>query len=184
MKYTYMPTFPAPLDPTVTIHSQGNGSSGTGGTWGSMSGKTLNVTVPSSATPGDTYQVTLRATTTDPTQILDIKILFTIAESASASGSQSNIVLGTAVDFTPTVSGMGTFTWAVTSGKTLPAGLSVNASTGKITGTPTNLGEQVVYLTATSSYGEPTDLVVTFNVVPQLTITNEPSSGAIIYVIS
>lgn len=183
MKYTYTPTFPSDLNPTVTIKTQGVGASGTGGTWGSMSGKTLTVNVPAGTTAGSTYQVTLLATTTNPTQSVEIPILFNIAASASASGTQANIVTGTAINFTPTVTGMGTFTWAVTSGKTLPAGLSLNASTGKVTGTPTGMGAQTINLTATSSYGEKANLTVTFTIVNKLVATNTPTDGAIIYAV-
>ena len=181
MRYTYTPTFPSDLNPTVTIKTQGVGASGTGGTWGSMSGKTLTVNVPANATPGSNYQVTLCATTTDPAQTLDIPILFTVASSMSATGSQSNIVTGSSINFTPSVSGMGTFTWSVTSGKTLPAGLSLDTATGKVTGKPTGMGEQTIHLTATSSYGESTNLSVTFTIVSKLVATNDPTAGAIIY---
>lgn len=183
MKYTYTPTFPSDLNPTVTIKTQGVGASGTNGTWGSMSGKTLTVIVPAGTTAGSTYQVTLLATTTNPSQSVEIPILFNIAASASASGSQANIVTGTAINFTPTVTGMGTFTWTVTSGKTLPDGLSLNASTGKVTGTPTGIGAKTINLTATSSYGEKVNLTVNFTIFNKLVPSNSPTDGAITYVV-
>lgn len=181
MKYTYTPTFPADLNPTVTIASQGVGESGTEGSWGSLSGKTLTVTIPQGASVGSKYQVTLRATTTDPAQSVDIPILFNIASNLSVSGSHANIITGQAVNMTPTATGMGDITWSVTTGKTLPDGLSLNSATGKVTGTPTGMGEQTIHLTATSSYGEAKNLAVTFKVMSQLTPTNDPSVGAIIY---
>ncbi len=182
MRYTYTPTFPADLNPTVTIKSQGVGAAGTGGTWGALSGKTLTVNVPAGAAAGSQYQVTLLATTTNPTQSVEIPILFNIAANMSVSGSQTNIVTGGTVNMTPTATGMGTFTWAVTSGKTLPAGLSLDTATGKVTGTPTGMGAQTIYLTATSSYGETANLTVTFTVYSKLIPTNDPGTGAIFYV--
>ena len=182
MQYTYTPTFPADLSPTVKIQTQGEGTSGTGGNWGAVSGKTLTVNVPANATPGSKYQVTLRATTTNPSQTLDIPILFNIASSMSATGNQANIVTGSSINFTPSVSGMGSFTWSVTSGKTLPAGLSLDTTTGKVTGIPTGMGDQTIHLTATSSYGETTNLAVTFTILSKLVATNDPTAGAIIYV--
>ena len=182
MMYTYKPTFPAGLTVTTVIHEQGAGGA-TGGTWGTFSGGTLVVNVPSSATPGSTYDVVLKATTTNPAQEIFIPITFTIAENAAVSGSHQNIVLGSGVSMTPTVTGMGTFTWSVTEGKTLPDGLSLDTATGKVTGTPTKLGTNTIYLTATSSFGEPENLVVSFEVVPVLAVTNSPSAGAIAYVI-
>ena len=182
MSYTYTPTFPADLNPTVTIKSQGVGAAGTGGTWGTLSGKTLTVNVPAGTAAGSQYQVTLLATTTNPTQSVEIPILFNIVANMSVSGSQVNIVTGGTVNLSPTATGMGTFTWAVTDGKTLPAGLTLNATTGKVTGTPTGMGLQTIYLTATSSFGESKDLVVTFTIYNKLVATNDPAGGAIFYV--
>lgn len=181
MKYTYKPTYPAGLTVTTVIQSQGIGSA-TDGNWGSMSSGTLIVNVPSSATPGSTYNVVLKATSENPHQEVLIEIALKISSNMSVSGSQSNIVTGSAINMTPTVSGMGTFTWSVTSGKTLPAGLTLDPATGKVTGTPTTMGINTIHITATSSYGESKDLVVTFTVVPTLIVTNSPTSGAIIYV--
>jgi len=182
MRYTYTPTFPADLNPTVTIKSQGVGAAGTGGAWGTLSGKTLTVNVPAGTAAGSQYQVTLLATTTNPTQSVEIPILFNIVANMSVSGSQVNIVTGGTVNLSPTATGMGTFTWAVTDGKTLPAGLTLNATTGKVTGTPTGMGLQTIYLTATSSFGESKDLVVTFTIYNKLVATNDPAGGAIFYV--
>ena len=182
MRYPYTPTLPADLNPTVTIKSQGVGAAGTGGTWGTLSGKTLTVNVPAGTAAGSQYQVTLLATTTNPTQSVEIPILFNIVANMSVSGSQVNIVTGGTVNLSPTATGMGTFTWAVTDGKTLPAGLTLNATTGKVTGTPTGMGLQTIYLTATSSFGESKDLVVTFTIYNKLVATNDPAGGAIFYV--
>ena len=182
MRYTYTPTFPSDLNPTVKIHTEGEGLNGTGGNWGTVSGKQLTVNVPANATPGSKYQVTLRATTTNPTQTLDIPIVFAISSNMITSGYQPNIVTGDNINFLPTVTGMGTFTWSVSSGKTLPEGLTLNSSTGKVTGTPTKMGEQTIHLTATSSFGETSELAVTFSVVSKLVATNSPINGAIIYV--
>lgn len=181
MRYTYKPTYPAGLTVTTVIQSQGIGSA-TDGTWGSMSSGTLIVDVPSSASPGTQYNIVLKATSENPHQEAPIEIRLNIVGNMAVSGAQANVVTGSSISMTPTVTGMGTFTWAVTPGKTLPAGLSLEASTGKVTGTPTAMGVNTIYITVTSSYGESADLAVSFSVVPQLVPTNSPSSGAIIYV--
>lgn len=49
-------------------------------------------------------------------------------------------------------SGIGPFTWAVTSGS-LPAGLSLDSVTGEISGTPTTVATSVFNLRVTDSYG-------------------------------
>lgn len=182
MRYTYTPTFPDDLNPAVTIKSQGTGTTGTDGSWATMSGKQVTVKVPESATPGSQYQVTLRATTTNPTQTLDIPIVFAISSNMITSGYQPNIVTGDNINFLPTVTGMGTFTWSVSSGKTLPEGLTLNSSTGKVTGIPETMGEQNIHLTATSSYGETANLTVTFTIFSKLVATNSPENGAVFYV--
>lgn len=181
MTYTYTPTFPAELTVTVSIIEQIY--NGDDVTWASMSSGTLTVNIPTSANPGDILSVVLKANSTNPDQEIYIPINFYIVSNLEASGSQANIVIGSDVSMTPSVSGMGTFTWAVTSGETLPAGLSLNTATGQVTGTPTTLGTNTIRLTATSSYGESVDLVVTFQVVPQLVATNSPTAGAIAYVV-
>lgn len=183
MKYTYTPTFPADLNPTVTIFSQGEGTTGTGGNWATISGKTVTVNIPASASAGSKYQVTLRATTTNPTQTVDIPILFNISGNLSVSGNQANIVTGGTVNMTPSATSMGTVTWAVASGKTLPAGLALNSSTGKVTGSPTGMGLQTIYLTATSSYGETANLTVAFTIYSVLVPTNSPDTGVTTYVV-
>jgi hypothetical protein len=51
-----------------------------------------------------------------------------------------------------TASGTGPVTYAVTAGR-LPAGLTLNAATGAVTGTPTTAGPALFIITATNAYG-------------------------------
>ncbi len=65
--------------------------------------------------------------------------------------------------------GSGTQTWSVASG-TLPAGLSINGSTGVITGTPTAVGAALLEISVTDASGTATD-TVTLAVTPILAAT-------------
>ena len=178
MRYTYTPTYPSDLTVTTTIDAQGIGAA-TNGTWGSMSGGTLIVNVPAETAPGTVYNVKLKAVSTNPSQTAYIEIKFVVTGNLTVSGSQANIVAGSAITMTPSASGMGTITWAVKG--TLPAGLTLDPATGKVTGTPTGLGSKTISLTATTSYGETKDLNVTFSIVSVLAPTNSPTNGALIY---
>jgi hypothetical protein len=66
-------------------------------------------------------------------------------------GTPAQATQGTAYTLTPTLTGAGV-TVAVSSGS-LPAGLSLNSSTGAITGTPTTAGDSTFTVTATNAGG-------------------------------
>jgi len=78
--------------------------------------------------------------------------------------------------------GSGSYTWSVTSGTTLPSGLSIGASTGTVTGTPTASGTSNVSFTVRdssgNSYSSP-PLSLSINV--SLTITTaSPLPGGVV----
>ena len=142
-RWTYTPDFPSDLTQYLTVSLQVNDSN-----VGSVSGKTVTVNIPTNASAGTKYNVVIKATMTSPVRCVRGDV---------------DIIKGSSISFTPTgTSGMGTVTWAVQSGKTLPAGLSL--SNGKVSGTPTSLGAQTVYLTATAPGGETKNLAVSFTV--------------------
>ncbi|AMM22641.1 hypothetical protein AX769_21115 (plasmid) [Frondihabitans sp. PAMC 28766] len=68
---------------------------------------------------------------------------------AITSGTPTAATVGTPYRFTVTSTGTPTPTYTVTSG-TLPAGLTLNATTGEITGTPTTAGSTPVTITASN----------------------------------
>ncbi len=157
-QWTYTPTFPSDLTPYLSVTLAVND-----GNIGIVEGKTVKVTIPSNATIGATYNVVINASMTSPVeQSADQYVQFRIVNGLSVSGTINDIITGTPVNFTPTGSSdMGEVVWAVKSGTQLPAGLTL--SNGKVTGTPTGIGEQTVSLTATAM-GQSTDLTVTFTV--------------------
>ncbi len=92
----------------------------------------------------------------------------TIDESANVL---DDIVLGSPIDFTPSATQTMTnlegnafqIIWSVKTGTELPAGLTLNGTTGNVSGTPTASGAQTISLTA-SSAGQTKDVVVDFTV--------------------
>ena len=68
------------------------------------------------------------------------------------TASLSDGTVGTSYNQTLAATGSDTITWSVTSGS-LPTGLSLNGSTGAITGTPTAAGTSTFTVKAESSYG-------------------------------
>lgn len=158
-RWVYTPDFPSDLTQYLTVSLKVND-----GNVGSVSGKTVTVNIPSNATAGTKYNVVIQATMTSPvSQTAYQYVTFTVVGGLSVSGTINDIVKGSNIDFTPTgTSGMGTVTWAVTSGKSMPAGLLF--SNGKVTGSPTTIGENTVYLTAAAPGGETKNLEVSFTV--------------------
>jgi len=78
----------------------------------------------------------------------------TIASAVPVVTTASLSTMWRAFAFSQTVAATGasTITWSVSSG-TLPAGLSLNTSTGTISGTPTTVGSYSFAIRATNSYG-------------------------------
>jgi hypothetical protein len=89
--------------------------------------------------------------------------------------------VGTAYSFTPTAAGgTGTKTFSLASG-TLPAGLSINSSTGAVTGTPTTVGTATgLVIRVTDSTSATADLAA-FSIAVSaatLTISGTPATSA------
>lgn len=169
-RWTYTPTYPSDLTVTTTIQTQGTntGSSATsstiksGGTWASMSGGTLTVTVPGVTAAGTVYDVILKASVTTPiaqTAYQYVRVIVT--NGLAVSGSINDIIEGASVNFSPTASSdvSEIVTWSITSGKSLPAGLTLSGNI--VSGTPTIVGTNMLFLTATCA-GEIKNLVVSF----------------------
>ncbi|MDO5862109.1 MAG: putative Ig domain-containing protein [Thermoplasmata archaeon] len=164
-QWRYTPTFPSDLTEYVTISLEVNDSS-----VGYIDGSMVVVTIPEDAVTGTVYNVVIKAAMTEPVEQTAYQyVQFKVVNGLSVSGTISDIISGTSIDFSPiATSDMGSVTWTVKSGTTLPAGLSL--VDGRITGTPTELGEQTVSLTATCN-GQSDDLVVTFTVYSKIADT-------------
>jgi large repetitive protein len=98
-----------------------------------------------------------------------------------ANGASSGTV-GLPFNFTPSATGgNGTFVWSVSAGS-LPAGLTLDASTGAISGTPTAVGTSGITLRATSGdlSGELSVSIVITTTVARLTVNGLSDAGRIV----
>jgi len=150
---------------------------------GTLSGQTTTsatYNAPSSGNSPTTATVTATSIS-DPTK--SASLTFTVNPLPIAVTTTSlTATAGTAYSGTLSVTG-GTspYTWAVTAGS-LPPGLSLNASTGAITGTPTGGSGSVTFQATDSSVAgkmtsAPQTITITVNPPPALTITTTALPG-------
>lgn len=173
--WQYTPEFPASLSPTLSIAYQGTTWTSTNGTYASMQGDdTIRVAIPANA-PAGNYYIVLKAVTTNPAQeayqyiIFDIKPKLTL----SGDGTVSTYVGQTGNKWTPVTNAadVGNVTFTST---TLPAGLTINESTGVISGSPTEAGSKQVIVTATAQDPKQTaQTTVTIDVEGAMSISGE-----------
>jgi len=87
---------------------------------------------------------------------------------STSAGSLGNVGSASAASFTVTATGDAPITYAVKAGSSLPAGLSLNSSTGAITGTAPTVGSTTVYnftLTASDLQNQTTDRAFSISVI-------------------
>lgn len=172
---------PTPAGPTANAGSDQSvitgaavtlSGSATGGTapysyaWTQLSGTTVTLSSasaqsPTFTAPGTGGTLTFRLTVTDAasqTSTDDVSITVTapVAPTIITTGALNPMQVGTAFSQTVAATGTTPITWAVVSGA-LPAGLSLNTSTGAITGTPTTAGTGTVGIRASNTAGTDTD---------------------------
>ncbi len=136
----------------VTWTLTGTGCSGAAcGTLSGMSTTGVAYTAPANVTTA--FTVTITATSVAKTSVtgtvsISVPVNLGITTAAGALGGGT---VGVAYSVTLTqTGGVSPYTWTVTTGA-LPAGLSLNASTGTITGTPTAAGSPNFTVTLTDS---------------------------------
>lgn len=184
--YSYTPTFSIS---GVTVSISGTAVSAFGMT---VSGSTISGTAPTVSTSGgsQTYSLDITASTTRPTQTAHQYINFTVYDTLTISGGASvNAYIGKSVthDIGSNFEGKG----ATYSATNLPGGLSINSSTGKITGTVSgSTGNKTATITVqhtasgqTTAAGAAKTLNVTFAVSPAITGTGS-DGGLNMYVIN
>ncbi|MDV7392576.1 putative Ig domain-containing protein, partial [Arthrospira platensis SPKY1] len=124
-----------------------------------------------SGTPlnADTYQVSLTASNAfgQDTQTLIIIVTEPVAPPVITSVLTKKTTVNEAFLYTITASGSGPITYGASN---LPAGLTVDASTGQISGNPGAAGVYTIGLTATNAGGTTTEnLVLTVGTPPAIT---------------
>ncbi len=118
-----------------------------------------------------TAAVTLDTNTiTAPTGCTPGSAPVTSSSPAITSGTPTTATVGTAYDFRVTSTGTPAPTYTVTAG-TLPAGLTLNSTTGAITGTPTTAGSPTVTITASNGTGPTVSAIYTLTVRPRPAVT-------------
>ena len=132
---------------------------------------------PTAVTSSATYTIT--ATNTGGSTTADVTIVVNDVAPSSLTYSPSSFTLtkGTAMTtVTPTASGGTITSWSVS--PSLPAGLSLDSSTGAISGTPTAITSSATYtVTASNSGGSTTaDVTIVVNDVAPSSLTYSPSS--------
>ena len=132
---------------------------------------------PTDITASATYTVTATNTGGSDTATLTIEVNDVAPSSVTYSQSSFTLTKGTAMTTTtPTTSGGPVTSWSVS--PSLPAGLSLDATTGAISGTPTAVTSSASYTVTASNTGgsDSTVLTITVNDVAPSSIAYTPSS--------
>ena len=142
-------------------------------------GLTISSSGEISGTPttAGTYTPTFSATNDYGTDTKQYTIRITAAgvKPSISTASLPNGTVNQSYNATLEATGTASITWSVSSGS-LPSGLSLNSSTGAISGTPTTAGSYTFSITAANSYGNSeakTYTVVIESAAPSVTITTE-----------
>jgi hypothetical protein len=158
-------------------------------TWTVTSGSIANLTLNAqsgtlSGTPNSSGTLTFTVQVADSASHTGSKVFSLSIAGNLAITTQPDLPsggIGTAYNQPLTiVGGSAPYTWSISAGS-LPAGLSLNPSSGAITGTPTSFGNFAFTVMVTDNNSVSTTKAFTLSVISALTITTAPtlSGGAI-----
>ncbi len=143
----------------------------------SLDASTGAITGTPSGAPGKSSFTVTATDSVGTSATADLSITVAPGVLAVTTASLPDATVGSAYDQTlAAAGGTGPYTWAVTSGS-LPDGLSLDGSTGKITGTPSGTpGKSSFTVTATDNQGTPAtasqDLSITVAAAPVTTVAS------------
>ncbi|MEY4391175.1 MAG: hypothetical protein RLZZ400_918, partial [Actinomycetota bacterium] len=121
--------------------------------------------ITGTATATGNYTFTIRATNAAGfVNTGSLTIVVTSTPTATDSTVATNVLLGAAYSDGVTYTSFPSPTYAIKSGDSLPAGLSLNTSTGAITGTPTQTGTYTFRIDVSTPYTTVTTSTLTINV--------------------
>ncbi len=180
-------------DPAITSSAFGAGEVGvaydavptTSGGTGPATWSVANGTLPAGLTLDTTTGEVSGTPTSDGTSTFDLVVTDSLGQSASQSETVTVATdpaitssafgageVGVAYDAVPTTSGgTGPDTWSVANG-TLPAGLTLDTTTGEVSGTPTSDGTSTFDLVVTDSLGQSASQSETVTVATDPAITS------------
>lgn len=120
-------------------------------------------TTPAETTTGTSTETTSGSTTTTETPAATTPTPITFTGTAPASAE-----VGVAYSFVPTLSGGSGAITVSAAANSLPNGITLDATTGALSGTPVAAGVATIPLTATDAAGQTAELTATFSIAPKL----------------
>jgi len=156
--------------PSYNISGVTTTISGTAAAWLTVSGGVISGTAPQVTSGSATYALTIKAETTNPTQTAYQYVNFTVYDTLVLSGgAPQTTFVGASVNLPLSANLTGT-TWSATD---LPTGLSINPSTGVISGTITGAGNKTAVITGTHiASGQIKTMNISFTVSGALSATS------------
>ena len=159
--------------PSYNISGVTTTISGTAAAWLTVSGGVISGTAPQVTSGSVTYALTIKADTTNPTQTAYQYVNFTVYDTLVLSGgSPQTSFVGATVNL-PLTANLSGVTWSATD---LPTGVSINPSTGVISGTITAAGNKTATITGTHvASGQIKTMTIAFTVSGALAATSSPN---------